>query len=96
MRYGWCLDWLDRSAESGSYFDRALELDPNGYFTLANIGLHYLQLENFAAAKPWFERSLRLQWLDNPIAANYLQIINRRMIEAATNENNGSFVAPAR
>ena len=96
LRYGWCLDWLDRSAESGSYFDRALELDPNGYFTLANIGLHYLQLENFAAAKPWFERSLRLQWLDNPIAANYLQIINRRMIEAATNENNGSFVAPTR
>jgi len=86
LRYGWCLDWLDRSAESQPYFDRADELDPNGYFTLANIGLHYVQIGNYAAAKPWFERSLRLQWKDNPIARSYLEIIRTRMLEAATNE----------
>jgi hypothetical protein len=85
LRYGWCLDWLDRSAESESYFDRAVELDPNGYFTLANIGLHYVQLQNYAAAKPWFERSLRLGWQDNPIARSYLRICNVRLLQAATN-----------
>ena len=42
----------------------------------ANIGLHYVQSGNFAAAKPWFERSLRLEGKDNPIARNYLQIVN--------------------
>jgi O-antigen ligase len=86
-RYGWCLDWLDRTAESEAYFDRALELDPKGYFTLANMGLHYVQLENYAAARPWFERSLRLQWEDNPIARNYLEIVNTRLMEGATNGN---------
>ena len=52
----------------------------------AHIGLHYVQSGNFAAAKPWFERSLRLEGKDNPIARSYLQIVNSRMLEAATNE----------
>jgi len=90
LRYGWCLDWLDRPVESQPYFDRAVELDPNGYFTLANVGLHYVQIGNYAAAKPWFERSLRLQWKDNPIARSYLEIIRTRMLEAATNEPSAS------
>src|SRR5436190_15775213 len=79
--YGWCLDWLDRAAESQPYFDRAEELDPNNYYNLNNIGLHYIQLGDFAAARPWFERSLRLEWPDNPIAQNYLQIANLRLLE---------------
>jgi tetratricopeptide (TPR) repeat protein len=86
LYYGMCLDWLDRSGESTPYFDRAEQLDPNGYFTVANIGLHYVQLRNYAAAKPWFERSRRLQWNNNPIADTYLQIVNRKLIEGATNE----------
>jgi len=41
---------------------------------------------DFAAARPWFERSLRLEDKDNLIARNYLQIANMRLLEAATNE----------
>jgi O-antigen ligase len=85
LRYGWCLDWLGRTAESGQFFERAAELEPNGYFVTANIGLHYVQTGDLAAAKPWFERSLKLE-PENPIARNYLQIVNNRMQEAATNE----------
>jgi O-antigen ligase len=84
--YGWCLDWLDRESESVPYFSRAEELDPNSYFNLNAIGLHYIQLGDFAAAKPWFERSMRLDSSDNPVAWNYLQIANARLLEAATNE----------
>jgi O-antigen ligase len=84
--YGWCLDWLDRASESAPYFSRAEELDPNNYFNLNSIGLHYIQLGDFAAAKPCFERSLRLDYMDNLIAWNYLQIANARLLEAATNE----------
>ena len=86
LRYGWCLDWLGRTAESPPYFERAAQLEPNGYFMAANIGLHYVQAGNFAAARSWFERSLRLEWKDNAIARNYLQIVNSRLLEAATNE----------
>ena len=84
--YGWCLDWLGRFDKSAPYFQRAEELDPMSYFVAAHVGLHYVQLGDFAAARPWFERSLRLEWIDNPIARSYLQIVNSRMLEAATNE----------
>lgn len=83
--YGWCLDWLDRPSEAEGYFDRAEQLDPNNYFNLNNIGMHYVQSGNFAAAKPWFERSLALEWQFNDTARNYLRIIQGRMAEAATN-----------
>jgi len=85
LRYGMCLDWIDRHDESGPYFNRADELDPNGYYTAANIGWHYVQVEDYAAAKPWFERSLRLEREGNTIAAVYLQIVERKMLETATN-----------
>ncbi len=84
--YGWCLDWLNRSAESGQYFWRAEELDPNNYYNLNNIGLHYVQLGDYAAAKPWFERSQRLSWDGNTIAHSYVNLCLARMEEAATNE----------
>jgi tetratricopeptide (TPR) repeat protein len=96
LGYGWCLDWLERPTESEPYFDRAAELDPNGYYTLAYIGLHYMQMGNNAAAKPWFERSLRLQWDKNPIARSYLQIIQSRLLEAATNEPSVKLNVPVR
>jgi len=86
LNYGACLDWIGKSAEAAKYFSRAEELDPNGYFTVANVGLHYLQMGDYAAAKPWFERSLRLKWQTNSIATSYLQIVNEKMLEAATNE----------
>jgi len=90
LRYGMCLDWLDRHEEAGPYFARADALDPNGYFTEALVGWHYVQNGQYAAARPWLERSLRLQGADNPIAASYLQIANRKLLEAATNQDRAS------
>ena len=84
--YGWCLDWLGRFDKSAPYFQRAEELDPNSYVLAAHVGLHYVQVGDFAAARTWFERSLQLEWDGNAIARNYLQIVNNRMLEAATNE----------
>ena len=88
LRYGWCLDWVGRQTNSGPYFARAEQLDPNGYFTMAYIGVHYVELNDFAAAKPWFERSLRLRWEKdvNNIAASYLPIVTHKLLQDATNE----------
>jgi tetratricopeptide (TPR) repeat protein len=83
---GMCMDYLGRHAESAPFFSRAEQLDPNGYFTLANIGMHYVALSEYNAARPWFERSLRLQRSDNPIALSYLDLCNARLLEAATND----------
>src|ERR1044071_853936 len=43
LGYGWCLDWLGRTGESGPWFSKAEELDPNGYYTVAQLGLHYVE-----------------------------------------------------
>ena len=63
---------------------------------MASIGLHYVELGNYAAAKSWFERSFRLQQKDNIIAQDYLEITKRRMLEAATNEITAKLNLPAR
>ncbi len=83
---GRCLDWLERPEEAGAFFYRADELDPNGYWTAAFMGRHYVEIADYAAARPWLERSLRLQKSDNPVAASYLAIANRKLLEGATNQ----------
>src|SRR5216684_3253965 len=81
VRYGMCLDWLGRHTEAESYFNQAAALDPNGYYTAANVGWHYVQLDDWATAKAWFEKSLSLNWISNPIARYYLQIVQARLAE---------------
>jgi O-antigen ligase len=84
MEYGICLDWpLERQAEARPYFDRAVELDPNGYFTAAQMGWHYIQTGDFAAAWEWFDRSKRLAW-DNQIADSNLKIVTQKLLEEAS------------
>ncbi len=94
LRYGMCLDWLGRKEESQRYFDQAAELDPNGYFTVAHVGWHYFQLGNYAAAEPWFQRSRNLMWKSNVVADNYLQIIQAKRLDAATNPTTSPLELP--
>ncbi len=86
LQYGKCLDWLERTGEAQAYFDRAIQLDPNNYYTLDGVGLHYVEIQDFAAARPWFERSLRVEWNNNPIARNYLEIVEKRLLAASTRD----------
>jgi O-antigen ligase len=87
LRYGMCLDWLDRHAEGEHFFSQADALDPNGYFTDANIGWHYVQTGDYAAARPWLIRSLRLQWKDNGIAQSYLDLTEQKLRDNASGKN---------
>ena len=86
LRYGMCLDWLDKPDEAGPYFNRADALDPNGYYTAANIGWHYIQTGDYAAARPWLKRSLRLHWAENGAAASYLEITESKLVEKASGQ----------
>jgi Flp pilus assembly protein TadD len=88
LRYGMCLDWLDRHDEAAPYFSRADALAPNNYFIAANTGWHYVQAGDYAAARPWLQLSLRLHWDDNTIAKTYLDLAERKLIENAAGENN--------
>jgi hypothetical protein len=87
LRYGMCLDWLDKHDEAGPYFNRADALDPNGYYTEANIGWHYVQAGDYAAARAWLERSLRLDERGNDMARFYLDTVERKLVENASSQN---------
>ena len=83
LRHGMCLDWLDRHDQAGQYFSQAEALDPNGYYTIAIVGWHYVQIGDYAAARPWFERSLRLGG-ENDIARSYLDLVGQKLVERAS------------
>jgi tetratricopeptide (TPR) repeat protein len=91
LRAGMCLDWLDRHAEAGPFYSAAEALDPNGYFTVANIGWHYIQTGDYLAAREWLERSLRLGWDGNVIGHYYSDWVRQKLLENAS----GKSVLPA-
>jgi O-antigen ligase len=86
LRYGMCLDWLGRFGEAGTYFSRAEALDPNGFYIVANIGWHYVQVGDYAAARVWLARSMRLHWQDNVIGSSYLEICQQKLVENASGQ----------
>ena len=79
VRYGMCLDWLDKTDEGAKYFQRAYQLDPNGYYTAAYQGWHLFRLGDYPGAKKAFARSQSLQ--NNPIAESYLEIIEEKLAD---------------
>jgi O-antigen ligase len=86
LGYGMCLDWLGRYDEAEPYYSRAEVLDPNGYFTAANIGWHYVQSGDYAAARVWLWRSLRLEPNPNPIASSYWDIVQNQLAQRASGQ----------
>ena len=83
LRTGMCLDWLGRPTEAEKWFSQAEERDPNSYYMVANIGWHYVQIGDYAAARQWFERSMKLGGKNN-IAWNYLLICETKLQEKAS------------
>jgi O-antigen ligase len=84
LRTGMCLDWLERKAEAGKFYSAAEALDPNGYYMVANIGWHYVQTGDYAAAREWLERSLRFKWDGNVIGLTYLPMVEQKLGEKAS------------
>ena len=83
LRRGMCRDWLEQPAAAAADFARAEALDPNGYYTIAHVGWHHVQAGNYAAARDYFERSLRLDYVHNPVAEKYLPLVHRKLLAAA-------------
>lgn len=79
MRYGMCLDWVDRGKEATPYFQLACKLHPQGNFVAAYEGWHYIQLEEYEAAKKSLERSISLY--ANDLASNLLKVVKERAAE---------------
>jgi O-antigen ligase len=81
MNLGMCYHWLKQPEKATEHFDRSLALDPRGYYILAMYGWHKLQLGDLEAAHEHLKRSFSFFWDDNPIARNYLPIVERMLAE---------------
>jgi len=81
-----CLDWMNRHDEAAPFFNCAEACDPNNYFIVANIGWHYVQTGDYAAARVWLQRSLQLQWQDNFIARFYLERVTQKLSDNASRQ----------
>ncbi len=81
LRHGMCLDLLGEHPLATRHFLRALELDPNGGFTLAYVGWHYAQRDDWAKVKTFTERSMRVQPHDNRMAELFHATAIERLAE---------------
>lgn len=85
LRSGMCLDWLGRHAEAEKYYSEAELRNPNGNFVVANIGWHFVQIGDYAAARQWFIRANKLANWHNETAKSYLfEICQPKLIERAS------------
>ena len=80
-RVGMCLDWLGRHDEAAPYFSRALELDPNSFLTRGMMGWHEFQLDHYKEARDWMQKSLQLNWTENPLAQTYYHLSIKLLAE---------------
>lgn len=76
---GGVLDGFYRESEADKYFAKALELDPNGYFTLAQAGYHAFMKQDYNTALDFMERSQAIKPVDNKIVEDYLDLVKYRM-----------------
>lgn len=81
LRYGMCLDLLGERERGTRHFLRALELDPVGAFTIAHVGWHYCQLEDWATAHKYLSRAIQLPGADYSLALAFLPVVEERLAE---------------
>ena len=84
LRSGMCLDWLGRHEDAEKFFRKAEQLDPNSHYLIAHIGWHYVEAGDYAAARQWFGRAIKLGIGGEEIAENYLKISEERLFERAS------------
>jgi hypothetical protein len=84
LRIGMCEHWLHHPEAAGALFDQALKLDPNSYYVQAHVGWHYFQLEEYAKARDWFLKSLKLKPTDNATAEGYLAVTEEKLEQKKT------------
>jgi len=84
LRSGMCLDWLGRSPAAEKFYAAAEERDPNGNFVVANVGWHYVNVGDYAAARQWFLRANKLGVWRNEMSKNYLGICEPKLVDKAS------------
>jgi tetratricopeptide (TPR) repeat protein len=98
LRSGMCLDWLGRHAEAEPFYSAAETRDPNGNYVVANIGWHFVQTGDYAAARQWFGRAVKLAGGAQNKMANYYyaEVCEPKLAEAASGQQPLRLLYPRR
>ncbi len=84
LNTGMCLDRLGDHVKAEPYYSQAETLDPQGFYMIAHIGWHFVQIRDYAAARQYFLRSIRLDYKNNDYAHTYLNICETKLAEGAS------------
>ncbi|HEY4415141.1 MAG TPA: O-antigen ligase family protein [Verrucomicrobiae bacterium] len=83
LRMGMCLDWIGKPGQAEKYYNQAEALNPNAYIVLEYIGWHYVQIHDYAAARQYLIRSVRIN-SHSDFSRNYLGICEAKLAEKAS------------
>jgi tetratricopeptide (TPR) repeat protein len=78
---GQCYDWLNQPQKAADYFEKALSLDPKQHYVLSMYGWHLFQVGELERAYKYFKESYIYYRNDNPVAEEYMKIIETRLAE---------------
>lgn len=77
MRYGMCLDWLDKHSEAAKYFEKARQLAPNDFTVQTYLAWHEMQIDHWEAAARILRGAMAYHWTE--AAAGYLEMTERHL-----------------
>ena len=84
MNLGMCYHWFNDHAKATDYFEKAISLDPRGYYMLGMYGWHKLQLGDLEGAQKHLKDSVTYAWnVENRDARVLLEVVERRLAEKA-------------
>lgn len=83
LRAGMTYTYMYQNDKADPYFQKAVEIDPNGYFTQGILGWYHLMIDDLEESKKHLERSKKLKPLDNELVDEYLPLVQRRLEESA-------------
>jgi tetratricopeptide (TPR) repeat protein len=79
LHLGMCLDWAGEYERATPYFQKAIELDPNHWYSRGMMGWHEFQQEHYQEAAEWFLKSRTVNWVNNPLANTYSPICEKML-----------------
>lgn len=82
LRAGMAYAYTYENDKAETYFNKAVAIDPNGYFTQGILGWYYLMVDDLERSKKHLERSKKLKPVENELVEEFLPLVLLRLEES--------------
>ncbi len=83
---GLCYDWLGQFDVALSYHEKALKVDPKGFYPISCMSWHYMEQNRPDEAKKWFKQAASLFKSENRLATTFFRQVDDRLKEASKSQ----------